>query len=148
MMAERGTFFVPTLTVYVFHRERSAPHMQARGRELVSHHIESIQRALAAGVKVVAGTDAGGHEHNINARELQYMVEAGLTPMQALQSATGWAAECLGLAQTVGTLTPGKDADLIAVEGNPLQDITILQDIQRIKLVLKEGKVCVNRSRA
>lgn len=145
MMAERGTFFVPTLTVYVFHRERSAPHMQARGRELVPHHLESIQRALAAGVKIIAGTDAGGHEHNINARELQYLVEAGLSPMQALQSATGWAAECLGLERQLGTLTPGKYADLIAVEGNPLQDITLLQDLQRIKLVLKEGKVCVDR---
>ncbi|MGE3537154.1 MAG: amidohydrolase family protein [Candidatus Tectimicrobiota bacterium] len=145
MMAERGIFFVPTLTVYVFHRERSAPHMQVRGRELFAHHIESIQRALEAGVKIVSGTDAGGHEHVINAHELQYMVEAGLTPMQALQSATSWAAECLGLEQSLGTLTPGKEADLLVVDGNPLQDITLLQDIPRIKLVLKAGKVCANR---
>ena len=97
MMAERGTFFVPTLTVYVFHREVSAPHVRARGRDLYPHHIASLQKALAAGVKIVAGTDAGGHEHNINAQELQYLVEAGLSPMQALQAATEWAAECLGL---------------------------------------------------
>ncbi|MBM3222945.1 MAG: amidohydrolase family protein [Candidatus Tectomicrobia bacterium] len=145
MMAERGIFFVPTLTVYVFHRERSAPHVQARGRELYPHHIASIQQALAAGVKIVAGTDAGGHEHNINARELHYLVEAGLTPMQALQSATGWAAECLGLAPELGTITPGKQADIIAVDGNPLHDIKLLQDIERIKLVLKGGTCCVDR---
>jgi imidazolonepropionase-like amidohydrolase len=64
--------------------------------------------------------------------------------MQALQSATGWAAECLGL-ESVGTVTPGKRADLVAVDGNPLQNITVLQDVQRIKLVLKDGDVCVDR---
>jgi imidazolonepropionase-like amidohydrolase len=145
MMAERGTFFVPTLTVYVFHRERSAPHVRARGHELYPHHLASIQKALEAGVKIVAGTDAGGHEHNINARELQYLVEAGLTPMQAVQSATGWAAECLGLERELGTVTPGRCADLVAVDGDPLQDIALLQDVQRLKLVLKGGAVCVDR---
>src|SRR2546422_9279716 len=145
MMAERGTFFVPTLTVYVFHREVSAPHVRARGRDLYPHHIASLQKALAAGVKIVAGTDAGGHEHNINAQELQYLVEAGLSPMQALQAATGWAAECLGLESEVGTVTPGKRADLVAVDGNPLQNITVLQDVQRIKLVLKDGAVWGDR---
>ena len=145
MMAEQGTFFVPTLTVYVFHRERSAPHVQERGRELLPHHIESVQRALAAGVKIVAGTDAGGHEHGINARELQYLVEAGLSPMQALQAGTGWAAECLGMGQDIGTIEPGKLADLVVVDGDPLRDITILQELPRIKLVLKGGHICVDR---
>src|SRR5436190_15495370 len=145
MMAERGTFFVPTLTVYVFHREVSAPHVRARGRDLYPHHIASIHQALQAGVKIVAGTDAGGHEHNINARELQYLVEAGLSPMQALQTATGWAAECLGLERELGTVAPGKLADLIAVDGDPLRNITLLQDVQRIKLVLKGGESCVDR---
>ena len=73
------------------------------------------------------------------------MVEAGLTPMQALQSATGWAAACLGLEHELGTVTPGRYADLVAVDGDPLQDITLLQDVQRIKLVLKGGTVCVDR---
>ncbi|MBI3325486.1 MAG: amidohydrolase family protein [Nitrospinae bacterium] len=145
MMAEKGIFFTPTFTVYVFHRERSAPHMRARGRDLQPHHIESLQRALAAGVKVVAGTDAGGHMHNINAQELQYLVEAGMSPMQALQAATGWAAECLGLEGEIGTIQPGLLADLVVVAGDPLQNITILQDLQQIKLVLKGGEVCVDR---
>lgn len=145
MMAAQGTFFVPTLTVYAFHRERSAPHIQERGRLLHSHHIESVQRALQAGVKIVAGTDAGGHEHGINAQELQYLVEAGLTPMQALQAGTGWAADCLGMAADIGTLAPGKLADLVVVDGDPLRDITQLQDLQRIVLVFKGGKRCVDR---
>src|SRR5262249_15054896 len=62
-----------------------------------------------------------------------------------LQAATGWAAECLGLEDEVGTVTPGKRADLVVVDGNPLQNITVLQDMQRIKLVLKGGDICVDR---
>jgi imidazolonepropionase-like amidohydrolase len=145
MMAEQGIFFVPTLTVYVFHRERSAPHVQERGRILQSHHVESIQRALQAGVPIVAGTDAGGHQHGINARELQYLVEAGLSPMQALQAGTGWAAACLGMEKEIGTLEAGKWADIVVVEGDPLEDISILQRQERIHLVLKGGSICVDR---
>ena len=91
-----------------------------------------LHRVLEAGVKVGAGTDAGGHQHRINARELQCMVEAGMSPMQALQAATGWAAECLGIESDVGTIQPGKLADLVVVDGDPLQDIGVLQDHQRI----------------
>jgi imidazolonepropionase-like amidohydrolase len=145
MMAGKGIFFVPTFTVYVFHRDVSPPHVRARGRDLQPHHVDSLQRALAAGIKVVAGTDAGGHMHHINARELQYLVEAGMSPMQALQAATAWAAECLGLEHEIGTIQPGKWADLVVVDGDPLQDITLLQDLQRIKLVFKEGRLCIDR---
>jgi imidazolonepropionase-like amidohydrolase len=145
MMAERGIFFVPTFTVYVFHREVSPPHVRGRGRDLEPHHIASLHKALEAGVKVGAGTDAGGHMHNINARELQLLVEAGMSPMQALQAATGWAAECLGIAHEVGTIQPGKLADLVVVDADPLQDIAVLQDLRRIKLVFKEGQLCVDR---
>jgi imidazolonepropionase-like amidohydrolase len=145
MMAENGIFFVPTFTVYVFHREVSPPHVRVRGHDLEPHHIESLHRALAAGVKVGAGTDAGGHMHFINARELQCMVEVGMSPMQALQAATGWAAECLGIERDVGSVQPGKLADLVVVDGDPLQDITVLQDLQRIKMVFKEGQLCADR---
>jgi imidazolonepropionase-like amidohydrolase len=145
MMAAKGIFFVPTFTVYIFHREVSPPHVRVRGRDLESHHIESLHRVLEAGVKVGAGTDAGGHQHYINARELQCMVEAGMPPMQALQAATGWAAECLGIEGDVGTIQPGKLADLVVVEGDPLQNIAVLQDLQRMTLVFKEGQLCVDR---
>lgn len=145
MMAEKGIFFVPTLTVYVFHRERSAPHIRERGRRLLTHHIKSIQRALAAGVTIVAGTDAGGHEHGNNALELQHLVEAGLTEMQALRAGTEWAADCLDMSAEVGTVEPGKLADLVVVDGNPLQDIKMLQDQSRIKLVLQGGRVSLDR---
>src|SRR5204863_19585 len=97
MMAERGIFLVPTLTVYEYHRESATPHVRERARALRAHHLESVRHALAAGVKVVAGTDAGGHGHPNNALELEHLIAAGMTPMQALQAATRLAAECLGL---------------------------------------------------
>ncbi|MCZ6872996.1 MAG: amidohydrolase family protein [bacterium] len=145
MMIDKGIVFAPTLTVYVFHRERSAPLVQERGRALYAHHIESIQRTLAAGGKIVAGTDAGGHLHGINARELHYLVEAGLSPMQALQAGTQWAAEGLGLERDIGTIEAGKWADLVVVDGDPLHDVALLQQTERIKLVLKGGAVCLDQ---
>jgi len=145
MMAERGVFFVPTLTVYAYHSESKSPHVKERSRALREHHVESIRRAMAKGVKVVAGTDAGGHGHPPNAAELQHLVEAGLTPMQALQAATGIAAECLGAEHELGTLVKGKRADLVVVDGDPLADVRLLQDPERIRVVVKDGKVEVRR---
>jgi imidazolonepropionase-like amidohydrolase len=145
MMAERGVFFVPTLTVYTYHSESKSPHVKARARALRDHHIESIRRALAKGVKVVAGTDAGGHGHPPNAAEIQCLVEAGLTPMQAIQAATGLAAECLGAEHELGTLVKGKRADLVVVDGDVLSDVRILQDPARIRMVIKDGVVEVRR---
>jgi imidazolonepropionase-like amidohydrolase len=145
MMAERGVFLVPTLTVYEYHRESPRAHVRERARALQAHHVESIQRALAAGVRVVAGTDAGGHGHPPNAAELPHLVAAGLTPMQAIQAATGWAAECLGLEREIGTIEKGKRADLVVVDGDPLADIRVLQDARRIRHVFKDGERVASR---
>ena len=139
MMVERGIFFVPTLTVYEYHRESTAPHVRERARALRAHHLESVRHALAAGVKVVAGTDAGGHGHPNNALELEHLVAAGMSPMQALQAATSLAAECLALEAEIGTIEKGKWADLVVVDGDPLRDVRILQDPARIKQVWKAG---------
>ena len=145
MMAERGVVLTPTLLVYEYHSASPAPHVRERSRALREHHRESIRRALAAGVRVVAGTDAGGHGHPPNAGELPLLVAAGLTPMQAIQAATSWAAECVGLEREIGTLEKGKRADLIAVAGDPLADVSVLADAQRIRLVLKDGVVAARR---
>jgi imidazolonepropionase-like amidohydrolase len=145
MMAERGVVLAPTLTVYEYHRQSNTPHVRARGQDLHAHHLATVRQALAAGVRVVAGTDAGGHGHPPNAVELQLLVAAGLTSMQAIQAATGWAAECLGLEREVGSVEKGKRADLLAVEGDPLADIAVLQDPKRIRLVLKDGAIVSQR---
>jgi imidazolonepropionase-like amidohydrolase len=146
MMAARRIVFVPTLTVYEYHRESPAPHVRERAHALRAHHAESVQRALEAGVKVVAGTDAGGHGHPNNALELALLVAAGMTPMQALLAGTSRAAECLGLEAEIGTIEKGKRADLVLVEGDPLRDITLLQDKRRIKRVIKGGVTVVTRA--
>ncbi|MBV9554568.1 MAG: amidohydrolase family protein, partial [Alphaproteobacteria bacterium] len=105
----------------------------------------SLRRALAAGVKIAAGTDAGGHGHPKNALEIECLVKGGMSPLQALRAATGWAAECLGRDDEFGTVKKGKLADLVVVAGDPLTDVTILQDPDRIALVLKGGDIAVRR---
>ena len=147
-MAVQGTYFVPTLTVYVYHRESPAPHVRERARALHAHHVASVQRALERGVPIAAGTDAGGHGHPRNALELKYLVEAGLSPMQALRAGTQWAARCLGLDREIGALEKGRQADLVVVDGNPLDDVTVLLDPARIELVLKSGAICADRRKA
>jgi imidazolonepropionase-like amidohydrolase len=145
IMADKGIFLVPTFEVYEYHSTVSAPHMQERAKHLKTLHQESMQKALQAGVKVVAGTDAGGFIHGNNAHELELLVQHGMTTMQAIQAATGWAAECVGLDKDIGTISTGKFADLVVLEGNPLDDIRIIQDPEKIKMVMKGGKLFVDR---
>jgi len=99
---------------------------------------ENFRKAVQAGVKVAYGTDAGVYPHGWNAKQFFYMVKFGLTPMQAIQAATVNAADLLGWADRVGALEPGKYADVIAVAGDPLQDITVLE---RVGFVMKGGQV-------
>ena len=140
MMADKGTFFVPTFEIYEFHSTVSAPHMIDRAKSLMQIHQESMHQALAAGVKVVPGTDAGGYVHGDNAREIELLVERGMSNMQAIQAATGWAAECVALEKDIGTVQAGKLADLLVLDGDPLKDISVLRDQGRFKLVIKGGE--------
>ena len=145
MMADKGIFLVPTFEVYEFHSTVSAPHMQVRARALREVHIDTMHQALAAGVKVVAGTDAGGFVHGDNAREIELLVEKGMSPMQAIQAATGWAAECCGLGSETGTIAAGKYADLLVVDGNPLDNISVLRDQEKLMLVMKGGSAYLDQ---
>jgi imidazolonepropionase-like amidohydrolase len=145
MMASRGIFFVPTFAVYDYHRKSPLLHVRERARDLEEHHVASLHRALAAGVKIAAGTDAGGHGHPPNAIEIACLVKAGMTPLQALRAATGWAAECIGRGHDLGTIEKDKLADLVAVAGDPLADVTILQNPECIALVIKGGEIVANR---
>jgi imidazolonepropionase-like amidohydrolase len=99
-------------------------------------------------VKIVLGSDAGGvpyFKHGENAKELEVMVELGMSPMQAIISATKLAAECLGLQDKIGTMEPGKLADILVVDGNPLQDVGILSQEERLKIIMKDGSIIVRR---
>jgi imidazolonepropionase-like amidohydrolase len=145
MMARREIFFVPTFTVYDYHRKSPQPHVRERAKHLEEHHVASLRAALAAGVKIAAGTDAGGHGHPPNAIEIACLVRAGMTPLQAMRAATGWAAECIGREQDLGTIENGKLADLVVVAGDPLADVAVLQNPENIALVIKSGEIAVNR---
>ena len=145
MMADNNTFFTPTWEVYEFHSTISAPHVKARAEALFHTHRDSLHKAVEAGAKITAGTDAGGFVHGDNAREIELMVERGLSPMQAIQTATGWAAECIGLGKEIGTVEKGKQADLLAVAGDPLKSVSVLRDKEAIKLVMKGGVAYVDK---
>jgi imidazolonepropionase-like amidohydrolase len=103
-----------------------------------AHGPEGIKRAIRAGVKIAYGTDAGVFPHGQNAADFRLLIELGMNPMAAIQSATRVAANLLGKANQVGTLQAGKNADLIAVTGDPTQDVTLLE---KVKFVMKGGVV-------
>ena len=101
----------------------------------------NLAQAFKSGVKVAFGTDAAVYPHGLNAREFAVMVKLGLTPLQAIQSATINDADLLGWSDRVGTIEPGKWADIIAVDGDPLVDVTTLE---RVRFVMKGGEVVKN----
>jgi imidazolonepropionase-like amidohydrolase len=107
-------------------------------RDLGETHRRNFTKAVRAGVKMSFGTDAGVCPHGINARQFAFMVKYGMTPMQAIQSATSNAADLLGKSDLLGSLRPGKYADIIAVSGDPLENIRLLENV---KFVMKEGKI-------
>jgi imidazolonepropionase-like amidohydrolase len=98
----------------------------------------SLQAAVPAGVRIAFGTDAGVSLHGRNADEFELMVQYGMTPMAAIQAATVNAADLLGLSTEVGSLEPGKRADLIAVEGDPLEDVRVLKSVG---FVMRDGRI-------
>jgi len=145
-LKKNGTYLVPTLYLLDWQRENAAkvnlPEF-ARGKmEMVSQVGKAnIKKAIEAGVKIGMGTDAAVYPHGLNAHELAVYVELGMTPLEAIRTATINDADLLGWADKIGTLEPGKWADIIAVEGDPLRDITLLQ---HVKFVMKGGEVIKN----
>jgi imidazolonepropionase-like amidohydrolase len=135
LMKERGTFYCPTMIAYVGGLKADKTDFTSR---LVARHKDSFQRAMKAGVKIVFGTDAGAVEHGTQAGEFELMVSYGMSPLDAIRAATTRAAELLRREGEVGTLAKGGYADLIAVEGNPLEDIKALQ---HVRFVMKGGDV-------
>jgi imidazolonepropionase-like amidohydrolase len=146
-MKQRGTFFVPTLVAPLWVLRRAEkdpasvpPYAVRKAKEVLADHKRSFQIAVERGVKIAMGTDTGVGPHGTNAEELQRMVEGGMSPMQAIVATTRSAAECSRLSHLTGTLEVGKRADLLGVDGDPLVDISILQDKDRLHLILKDGR--------
>jgi imidazolonepropionase-like amidohydrolase len=135
LLKEHGTFWCPTLSVYV---AGLAADKTDFTRRIVERHKASFQNALRQGVRITFGTDAGGFEHGTQAMEFERMVSYGMSPLEAVRSATTTAAELLRMEGEIGVLRKGALADVIAVEGNPLADITALG---RVRFVMKGGAV-------
>jgi imidazolonepropionase-like amidohydrolase len=136
MMVAKGVYLCPTLTV----TEYVAPGRGGIWTKIPAFHRDSFERALKRGVKIAFGTDAGGFPWDaINeAKEFEYETRYGMTPMQAIQTATRNAADLLDMSDRIGTIEAGKFADIVAVPGNPLDDITAME---RVGFVMKDGNV-------
>ncbi len=142
-MIKQGTWYVPTLQVYYTDWDPADTDSGKRDRKRVALHGVSFTKALHAGVKMAFGTDVGGFKWSEPiAEEFSREVEFGMTPMQAIQSATSRAAELLGKRGEIGVIAPGAYADLIAVAGDPLGDINVLKTVH---FVMKDGVVFQNR---
>ncbi len=148
LMNERGTFFVPTYTTVIDLAEPGGDYDQAalqiRGRHMLPHLRSAVQRAHRLGVKLVTGADTSYGPASVTriAHEIANFVELGIPPLAAIQAATLTAAELLRLTGRIGAVEPGYEADLIAVDGNPLDDVRVLQDVL---LVVSNGRVVLDR---
>jgi len=138
-MAKRGVYWVPTITVGVY----VAPGRGGNWEKMASLERENFSKALKKGVKIALGTDAGGFDwKKLNqAKEFEYYVQYGMTPMQAIRAGTSVPAELLGWGDKLGTIESGKWADIVAISGDPLKDIT---ELENVKFVMKGGAVYKN----
>jgi imidazolonepropionase-like amidohydrolase len=147
-MAKRGTFYVPTIDhnrYYIDNGDKIgyAPGYKDRLQAFIPRNLETARKAFKAGVKFAMGSDAIYTMFGENTRELGWFVKAGMTPEQALRTATTTAAELLGKGKELGAVAPGYFADLVAVEGDPLSDINVV--LKDVKWVMKDGAVVVDR---
>ncbi|HEU5379466.1 MAG TPA: amidohydrolase family protein [Ktedonobacteraceae bacterium] len=151
LMLQKDAYLVPTLVapldVVEFSKEHPdllPPVMAAKAASVVDAHQRSFRLAVEAGVKVAMGTDSGVGKHGANGRELQLMVEHGMTPMQSILASTSSAARLLHLDSELGTLEVGKLADVVIVNGDVLENIGLIADPANVKLVLKGGSIAKN----
>ncbi len=145
LFKKTGAYLVPTLSTVNGYLERLAANPNAYSAEVlpkiryrISITGQNVRKAYPAGVKIAFGTDAGVSKHGRNADEFEMLVRYGMTPVEAIKAATVNAADLLGLAGEIGTIEPGKSADIIAVAGDPLSDVTVLK---RVDFVMARGEV-------
>ena len=145
-MKKNGTYLVPTLYLGDWFLENAEKNhvpdfLLFKAKAVIPAARKNLAHAFASGVKVAFGTDAAVYPHGLNAHEFAVMVKLGLTPLQSIQAATINAADLLGWSDKIGTIEPGKWADIIAVDGDPLRDVTTLE---RVRFVMKGGEVVKN----
>ncbi len=143
LMKEHGTYLVADIynddyILAEFARLQYPAKIIEKERQVGRQQRENFQKAVRAGVKVAFGTDAGVYPNGWNAKQFAHMVRWGLTPMQAIEAATASAADLLGWSDRVGAVAPGLYADLVAVDGDPLKDVT---ELERVRFVMKGGVV-------
>ncbi|MEQ8206508.1 MAG: amidohydrolase family protein, partial [Woeseia sp.] len=144
LMKKNGTFFVPTIMAGAWVAEKAKidgffPELvRPKAAAIGPLMLDTFAKAYKAGVPIVFGTDTGVSPHGDNAQEFGLMVEGGMPAMEAIQSATSVAADFLGIGETHGRLQNGKTADIVAVPGNPLDDIS---SMERVSFVMKNGVV-------
>jgi imidazolonepropionase-like amidohydrolase len=138
-MAARGIFYVPTIFVGEYVAQGRAAEGAPVWVKMIPIHEDTFRRAMKAGVKIAFGTDAGGFDWKVNpAKELSSMVKFGMTPAQAIRAGTATAAELLGMKDSLGTIEAGKLADIVAVPGDPVADVSVME---RVDFVMKGGVV-------
>jgi imidazolonepropionase-like amidohydrolase len=138
-MAARGIFYVPTIYVGEYVAQGRAATGAPVWLKMIAIHEDTFRRAMRAGVKIAFGTDVGGFDWTVNpAKEFSSMVKFGMTPAQAIRAATSTAAELLGTQNELGTIAAGKQADIVAVPGDPLADVSLME---KVEFVMKGGAV-------
>jgi imidazolonepropionase-like amidohydrolase len=148
LMKQNGTYMVPTMYaldyIIINYSNKGFPDkIINKAKSIAAEKQEGLGRIVRGGVKIAYGTDAAVMPHGLNGKDFRYLVKAGMSPMQAIQTATVNAADLLGVTKTSGSISKGKFADIIAVEDNPLNDISLLEDIP---FVMKDGVVYKNET--
>ena len=139
IMREKGIFVVPTFTISEFFADHApTKEQQEHDKVVIGYHAAQFKKQLAAGIQVAVGSDVGPFPHGTQAREFVLLVKFGMSPLAALQAGTVNGAKLLGWEGQIGEIKPGYLADIVAVPGNPLDDITA---VQKVSFVMKGGVV-------
>src|SRR5262249_53271685 len=147
LMKQKGTYYVPTLMAAEGLKEQIQkgiaipPAIRPKAEAAIAAIHQTFQRALGKGVKIALGTDAAVYPHGRNAEEFHQMVDLGMKPIAALKAGTSAGADLLGMSDKIGTLESGKLADIVAVPGNPVDNI---RQTEHVFFVMKEGTICKN----
>src|SRR5262249_30075750 len=152
-MVRRNTYYAPTSDHNQYSEENantlypSPPGSKERLRDSIRRNVDTAQKAFRAGVRIIMGSDAVYNGWGLNTRELDWFVKIGMTPEQALKAATTTPAAMLGMEKSLGAVAPGFFADIVAVEGDPLADITAISKRENVRWVMKAGQTVVDKTK-